>query len=414
VIGLDCITGLQTARILAKRGVPVLAVAKDPQHYCCRTRMCKRIYRADTSGEAFIALLERLGPTLTEKAVLFPCTDMSVLLLARWRKRLEPWYHVDLPELEVVETLMDKGRFYELARRHGLPVPATFILRNRGDAERAAAELTFPCVLKPPMKTPQWERQTSEKVLQARSPEELLEIYDRCIEWSDVLTVQQWIPGDDSNLYSCNCYLDAASQPLATFVARKLRQWPPKTGTSSLGEECRNDVVLNTTIRLFQSVGYRGLGYVEMKRDARTGQHYIIEPNVGRPTGRSAIAEAGGVELIYTKYCDNVGWPLPENRLQRYRGVKWIHFRRDLQSAWHDWRNGDLTLRNWWKSWSGKKEYAVFAWRDLVPFFAELRYAAGKFVGRWRSKPAEKPACDDSPAGARKGTSVHETAGAVD
>ena len=40
------------------------------------------------------------------------------------------------------------------------------------------------------------------------------------------------------------------------------------------------------------------LGYVEAKRDVRTGRHYLIEPNIGRPTGRSAIAEAGGVELL--------------------------------------------------------------------------------------------------------------------
>ncbi|HKZ01966.1 MAG TPA: hypothetical protein VJ180_06995, partial [Pyrinomonadaceae bacterium] len=64
---------------------------------------------------------------------------------------------------------------------------------------------------------------------------------------------------------------------------------------------------------MFQSVNYRGLGYVEMKRDVNTGKHFIIEPNIGRPTGRSAIAEAGGVAMLYAAYCDTVQRTLPVN-----------------------------------------------------------------------------------------------------
>ena len=43
VIGLDCFTGLQTARILAGRGIPVIGIASDPQHACCRTKACENV-----------------------------------------------------------------------------------------------------------------------------------------------------------------------------------------------------------------------------------------------------------------------------------------------------------------------------------------------------------------------------------
>jgi predicted ATP-grasp superfamily ATP-dependent carboligase len=131
----------------------------------------------------------------------------------------------------------------------------------------------------------------------------------------------------------------------------------------------RNDAVLEASIHLFRSVNYHGLGYVEMKRDRRTGKHYIIEPNIGRPTGRSAIAEAGGVELLYTKYCDLVNLPLPPNREQKYEGVKWIYFMHDIQSSFHYWKRGELTLRDWWQSIRGAKNDAVFSWRDPAPFW---------------------------------------------
>ena len=387
VIGLDCMTGVQTARILAGHGVPVIAIAGNLEHYCAKTRVCERILAADIKSEAFIETLESLGPTLPQKAVLVPCTDMSVLLISRNRQRLVEWYHVSLPDEAVVEMLMDKISFVTFAQEQGLAIPGTFFVHNRADAEEAARELSYPCILKPPMKTPTWEQNTKEKVFKIDSAGEFLQIYDRCAGWAELLMAQEWVDGSDANLYSCNCYFNADSEPLVTFIARKIRQWPPETGTSCLGEEVRNDEVLEESIRLFRSVGYHGLGYVELKQDQRSGKHYIIEPNIGRPTGRSAIAEAGGVELVYTMYCDAVQRPLPENRTQQYRGVKWIHIRRDFQSALFYYRRGDLSLGEWLRSWRGKKGYAVFAWNDLAPFWHDWKRAVGLvFSGRSKKK----------------------------
>lgn len=208
---------------------------------------------------------------------------------------------------------------------------------------------------------------------------------------------QEWIAGTDADLYSCNCYFGADSEPLVTFIARKLRQWPPEAGTSCLGEEVRNDVVLQTSMQLFRGVGYRGLGYVEMKRDPRTGRHYIIEPNIGRPTGRSAIAEAGGVELLYSMYCDAVGWPLPAAREQKYTGAKWIYWRKDIQSAWYYRRRGELSLPDWWRSLRGRKMSAVFSWSDPAPFFFDLLQAAG-YGGRQSGSDAAKTRAGAQPA----------------
>jgi predicted ATP-grasp superfamily ATP-dependent carboligase len=205
-------------------------------------------------------------------------------------------------------------------------------------------------------------------------------VYERNHEFADLLIAQEYIPGTSENLYSCNCYYDGNSKPVATFIARKLRQWPPETGESCLGEEIRNDEVLQETLNLFDSVGYRGLGYVEIKKDSSNGKYYIMEPNIGRPTGRSAIAEAGGVDLLYTMYCDALGRPLPDNRFQKYGNVKWIHFRRDLQSAVYYWRRGELTFGDWWRSVRGRKVDALFAWNDLGPFLGDLTRAIRLFL----------------------------------
>jgi D-aspartate ligase len=380
VIGLDSVTGLQTARILARRGVPVIGIAADPHHACCRTRTCREIIITDTAGPALIDTLLSLAHRLDEKAVLFPCTDLSVLLLSRRRSELEPAFHMVLAEPDTVEMLVDKARFSAWAEEEGLPVPRSRLLRAPADVEDAVQTLRFPCMLKPAVKTARWKQRIGAKAFRVDSPPELRTLFARCIEAAEPLIVQELVEGTDTCHYTCNCYFTRAGEPVVAFTSRKLRQWPPTAGEASLSEEVRNEVVERETLRIFRQAGYRGLGYAEIKQDVRTGEYFIIEPNVGRPTGRSAQAEAAGVELLYTQYCDALGRPLPEARVQRYNGVKWIWWRRDLQSAVYHWRRGELTLREWVQSWRGPRTDALFSWRDPAPFLADFFRAAQLLV----------------------------------
>ena len=373
LINMDYLTGLQTARILADNGVPVIGFAEDLDHFCTKTNTCEKVLQSGTMSDELIENLIKLGNELEQKAVLYPCQDASVLLVSQNREKLKPYYHISLPSNETVELLMNKPRFYDFAQKENLPVAKFFILKERKDAMEAVDKLNFPCVLKPHMRSPKWEKNTKLKAFKVMNVDEFLETYDKICEWSDILMIQEWIDGDDTSLYSCNSYYNKNSESLADFTAKKLRQWPILTGNTSLGVDVLDKMVLDVTTELFKKVDYVGLGYVEIKKDIKTGKYYIIEPNIGRPTGRSALAEACGVDLIYTMYCDCLGLPLPDSRTQELKNVKWIHLRTDLLSAYNYWKKGKLTFRDWLKSMTGKKFYAVISLKDPVPFLVELR-----------------------------------------
>jgi predicted ATP-grasp superfamily ATP-dependent carboligase len=330
------------------------------------------------SGDGLVAALLSLGDRIDRTCVLMPCTDGSVDTLSRERVQLKARFILPLAPHDTVHQLMDKVSFARHAAVAGLPVPRTEVLEDRSDAELVAASMTYPSVLKPPGKAPQWLAHTSAKGFAVHDAEELLSVYDRVAAWAPVLLAQEWVAGGEDGLFSCNAYFDASGRAQATFVARKVRQWPPDIGTSASGEECRNDDVLEATLQLFGGVGFHGLAYLEMKRDTRTGRLLIIEPNVGRPTGRSAISEAGGVELVYTAYCDAAGLPLPPAREQRYVGTKWLDLRRDVQAALVARRRGTLTLRDWARSLRGPKAHAIWSARDPMPFAADLAQATSK------------------------------------
>jgi len=372
VIDIDHINGLQTARIFSERKIKVIGIAKDLTHYCAKTKVCERIIKSNTKTEELIDTLISIGETFDEKPLLIPSQDTSVLLVSRNREKLEPYYEIALPSKEVVEMLMDKPQFFEFATRENLPIAKYFLIKNRIEAEKAMENLNFPCIIKPPIKSPLWEENTKIKAYKVYDKNEYFKIYDMCSPWAEILMAQEWIEGTDVDLYSCNCYFNNKNEPLVNFIAKKLRQYPPVTGNTSLGIECRADEVRDASLELFRKVNYHGLGYVEMKRDVNTGKYYMIEPNIGRPTGRSALAEAAGVEILYTMYCDKFGLPLPKNVEQKYNDVKWIQIRTDLMSAFYYWKKGELTISDWFKSIKGKKFYAVYSLKDPLPFIAEI------------------------------------------
>ena len=391
VTGLEYMQGIQAARILSKRHkVPVIAVSNKSNHPFCLTNCCSKVV---FSNNSLIECLEGIGRQLLQKAVLFPSTDADVLLVSRNRELLAKWFHLCLPAPDVVEMLMDKLQFYAFADQAGFSIPDTYFIYNRADLDQAAEKITFPCVFKPHFRTSTWNQLSVFKAFKVLTPEQLISLFERYKSGTGCFILQNWIEGPDANLYSCNAYFNASSEPLATFVARKLRQWPPEMGQSALGEECRNDFVLDETVRLFQKVGFHGLGYLEIKQDQGSGKYFIVEPNICRPTGRSAIAEAGGVDLLYTMYCDALGWPLPSSRVQHYGGVKWINIRQDLLSTLYYWRKGELTFKQWLKSVRGPKTFAIFSWTDPRPFWGDMLRSARLYIntGERRKRNPDRP-----------------------
>ena len=77
---------------------------------------------------------------------------------------------------------------------------------------------------------------------------------------------------------------------------------------------------------------------------------------------------------------------MPAKLEQRYGGVKWIYLRQDIRSALFYWRRGELSLKEWWRSWRGRKAEAVFSWRETGPFWRDLSESLFRAWGKWKRK----------------------------
>ncbi len=57
MIGLENMQGIQAARILAGHNVPVIAIANNPKHYTCRTKVCEDILYVENRPDEIIRIL---------------------------------------------------------------------------------------------------------------------------------------------------------------------------------------------------------------------------------------------------------------------------------------------------------------------------------------------------------------------
>jgi predicted ATP-grasp superfamily ATP-dependent carboligase len=369
VVGIG-LTGLGMVRSLRDSrnplSMPITAIDSDLRQATAYTRLCTKVHCPDVDGEGLVDCLIEQGRRRAEKPVLLLSQDLAVLTVAKHQHTLSSFFRFSVPTPDVTDLLMDKSRFGEYATRHGFNVPRTFAINSADDLEPALTGLRFPCVLKPIYRNSAWSERGYPKGFVCQTPAELHTAYAQVSDVQNDFVAQEWIPGDDSEIYFCLAYFDEQSRPVATFTGRKLRQWPLAAGNTSLAEASGIPSIRQETVRLFESVKFRGLGSVEFKRDPRTGDFKIMEPTVGRANLQSETATANGVNLTWVAYAHLAGLEGGKNRM-RPRQAVWINEFTDVQSGLARVGRGELSLGSWMRSYSRPRYYAWFSWKDPLP-----------------------------------------------
>lgn len=375
LLGSDCLTGLQIARILHRRGIAVLGVAGRVGSPYCRSRAVTRTLTEGVLDDPK-ALLDPIATEFGARPVVLACTDEHAWWLSTHRADLEGLADFLLPDRGVFELLSDKARFYPWIAEQGLlPIPETRIVEHPEEIERAAREMRFPLVVKPPRKSAAWRAVSAgAKVLWVADAAELLEAAPRLRAGAGPLVLQSWISGPDTQSREFSFCLDGQGALVAGVVLQKLRQWPPGVGTATLAVEVRDDEIVERGLELLARVGFVGPGQLEFKRDVRDGRLYVIEINPGRAALNFPLCEASGIEMTERWYRVSAGLPLPAPRAADVSrsGARWICWKRDLLAAFAAWRRGELTLRAWLRSVRGPRWSADVAFDDPVPLIADL------------------------------------------
>ncbi len=301
VVGGD-LNALGVVRSLAAGGMPIVVVGGRDGGAAMDSRHGRKIAVADTGGEPLLEALAAIDAEAGERPVLFLTEEKSVRTVSEHRDRILSRFRIRLPDHQRLMALMDKTPFQAFAVDNGFPIPRAVSLRSKADLADVA-KLQFPCVLKPARKDYNYGTRF-QKAYIVVGLADVERLFTEIAPVMSDLVVQEWIEGDDSDIYFCLVYVGAGGESVASFAGRKLRSWPPRIGgtASCIGAPAHAEELTRVTFEFFRAAGFEGMGSMEYKRDRRDGRFRMIEPTVGRTDFQEEVATVNGVNIPLAAY----------------------------------------------------------------------------------------------------------------
>ncbi len=370
VLVLNCKLGaLAIMRSLGSQGVRLCGVDDDRLSAGFSSRFCrdKHLMHFDEDREQeYLNYIVRLGQQLGKGTLLIPTSDELSLFVAKYYDRLSNNFVYPNNDLALVSSLISKEGMYKLAKQYGVPTPYTLFPKRLDDVLDYAKHGIYPVMLKGIYGNRLQER-TGKKMALVHSQGELIEMY-KMLEDPDIpnLMIQEYIPGDDDQIWIFNGYFNGNSECLAAYTGHKIRQFPVHVGCASLGICKWNQTVADITTGFMKSIGYKGILDIGYRLDPRDGRYKVLDinPRVGQAF-RLFVAE-NDMDVVKSLYLDLTGQkPYP---IIPREGRRWIIEDYDIISSLHYHWEGTLGFAEWLRSFKGLEEAAWFSWKDPLPF----------------------------------------------
>jgi predicted ATP-grasp superfamily ATP-dependent carboligase/ubiquinone/menaquinone biosynthesis C-methylase UbiE len=399
VLRLDHYGALGAIRSLGRLGVPVYGMHRSGDALALRSRWLRGRYLWDLDAEPQARSVDQLlaiADELGGRPILLPTNDETALFVATHAAELRSAFRFQDNPADLVRRLYDKRTMSGLARELDIPTARTWFPRGLAEVRSLIPTMCFPLMLKGSDGI-RLSQRTGEKMWIVENAEELLEVYGRAEDLRRPdLMLQEYIPGGEDAQWMFNGYFDADSRRLFGITGRKLRQTPPYTGMTSLGECAERPEVEALVERLVEGTGYRGILDIGFRFDARDGRYKVLDvnPRLGA-TFRLFVGE-DGLDVVRALYLDLTGQKVPRSRPRA--GRRWFVEDLDLLSSVRYWHDGLLTPQDWLRSFDGVEERAWFAGDDLRPFVGmcgdfvwRAVRKAGKKLGLVRTRAAASP-----------------------
>jgi D-aspartate ligase len=360
-----CVIGsMDLVRPLGLAGIRSTVVV-EPGDVAAHSRFTRGVIQLADPLREPDRLLERLlqhAGEQSEPPVLFYGQDADLLFVSRHRDQLSEAFRFVIPDSELVEDVVDKARFSELALRLELPVPPTAFVDSAAVAPDDV-DMRFPLVVKPVARERgNWAAVgNGAKAVRAQDRSELRTIWPRLAEARLEVIVQELIRGPESRMESYHVYVGGTGERVGEFTGRKIRTDPPDYGETTALEITDERDVAELGREVTRRLQLRGVAKLDFKRDD-AGELHLLEVNPRFNLWHHAGATAG-VNLPALVYADLAGVSL--QRVGRARpGVRWIYHAHDARAA----RRHGVPMRRWIRFAVACEAKSVVSLDDPLPF----------------------------------------------
>ncbi|PKK39545.1 ATP-grasp enzyme-like protein [Clostridiaceae bacterium JG1575] len=344
VLGTNYYIGLSLVRGLGKMGVPVVAVDYSRERPLGKSRYVSEeliVPHYQKEPEAMLSALIAYAQKQTAKPVLFPTADAYSQFLDEHQEELRPYFLFPMGKKGLVSDLVDKYRMVEYTDRFGVKTPEIVDAKDPQVLARVNQEIGYPCIIKPKDSAP-FIRSYHSKVFYIENEKNLLEKIQRCHKDGLDVFVQRIIPGPETNCYCWEGYMNQEHRCTHYTTVQKLRQWPNNFGAATYAKQKWIPQCHEICAPLLEGVGYHGFAEVDLKRDERTGDIYLIEINC-RYIGFTELLIAMGFNTPFIAYREMIGSPLAPKAWDYDTGYSWIHAVEDRSAKKRYLETGQLS-----------------------------------------------------------------------
>lgn len=367
-----------------KAGIPVIngSFFKDNPALYSRFSTGK-LHFSTYEDERFINELIKYGRSWKERPVIISDDDRAMLLLSEHREKLSDYYRFMLPSKEMVRGMLDKRAFCDLSEEKGLPAPVSFYCDEVQDFDRIKGEVPFPCIIKPAFKQDWWRQEVLQrfgsykKAIRCESLEDLTDLYGFFSAFQPRVIIQEYVPGEDANLFSLNMYVNENSELKGIYLAQKKRIYPIGAGTGCYVVTVKDKDIVKEAVDIVRKLQLKGLINVQFKRHDETGKVKIMEIHL-RNSFWNYIGVAAGMNLAAMYYMDLTGektlYEFPEHADDYEAGVKLFDIGKDFRSMLQYRKEGKITIRKWLKDYTGKYVIQGCLMEDPKPIFKNIQF----------------------------------------
>ena len=318
-----------------------------------------------TREDEFLALIIDLAKRMhysDGKPLVFTGKDDYLLFFAKHSKVLLEYFDYSFESnYDILRRALDKVQLAELAQQIGVPVPK---FRTSSDANWD--ELRFPVIIKPAIKNLP-EIDVVDQAFRLRvcnDTHELAQAVDKLRKLDVRFIIQDYIPGDDSNLHTLGAF-SYEGELLAWSTSKKVRQFPPDTGECSYGVTTRNEQLVPLGEKLLRALGKTGISQIEFKEFE--GKYYLMEVNP-RVWSWHQIHSKVGVDFARLAHRCIVLKDFPSEVISPTgRHASWQFFMMDLLH--NRLLNNNITYRTLLRDFLTADLEAFWNWKDPWPFF---------------------------------------------
>ena len=225
----------------------------------------------ETEPEAFIESLRRVLVN-DDIDVVLPVAHETTKLCSEHVSDLSEHAELPVAEWETFRRGFDKAETLAAADRAGVPRPKTVYPETPEEADSVAETLTFPVVVKPRRGA------GSRGIAFVDNPESFSEVYRERYESHDRPLVQERLPAEGRGL-GVGVLRGPNGTVRAEFAYRRLREYPPSGGPSTLRESVEGKQIRAYARDLLEELDWEGVAMVEFKRDTRDGDPKLMEVN---------------------------------------------------------------------------------------------------------------------------------------